>query len=219
MTDSLTDIEIIPKFILQHGLKKGFIYSGSSMKPTFRPGQVLYVRPNVQDIQRGDVLVYKQHERFIVHRVLFTGTTGYITRGDNNRLVDVAPIPPDMVVGRVELAERQGAVSRVLGGRRGLLSARLHWVVMRLSSWFRYLFGWPYRFIKRNRILVGLWAPKFVTICLQTENGPLYKYIYHRKTIATWNPQSDAFQCRKPFDLVIFPQEVEHAPPIRQATK
>jgi hypothetical protein len=209
MNNSPSENKTIPPSISQQGLTKSFIYNGPSMKPTFQTGQLLYVRPNVQDVQPGDVLVYKQNNGHVVHRVISTNASGYITRGDNNRLKDAAPISPDQVIGRVELAEGEGAIHRIAGGRHGLWSAQRHWAGMHLSLWLRIVFGWPYRLIKKKRLLRGLWHPKVVTICLQTESGVLYKYLYHNKTIGTWNPQSGIFHCRRPFDLILFPPNLD----------
>ena len=64
-----------------------FIYRGPSMRPTFRPGQVLYVRPQALDIAPGDVIVFpdqKSGDFQVVHRVISTTADGLVTRGDNN---------------------------------------------------------------------------------------------------------------------------------------
>jgi len=195
---------VIPEEVVQRGLTRKFIYIGSSMKPTFRPGQVLYVRPDIQNVQPGDVVVYEGEKGHIVHRVLSVKTEGYVTRGDNNRFADAVPIAHGRVIGRVEMADHQTKIAPVRSGWRGLWIARLGWFLREIDWRMRWAFGWPYRWLRSSRLMLRVWKPDIMRMRLQTENGPLVKYIYHQKTVAVWEPLRGRFECRKPFDLVLF---------------
>jgi len=204
MGKSLAKSTIIPKAIHKKGLTRSFVYSGQSMQPTFRTGQLLYVRPDVQNVKPGDIVVYEQGGRFIVHRVLSIGMDGYITRGDNNPLIDAYPVAPNQVIGRVEMGEQRGEINSVISGWQGLWMARIGRPVRRVKQWLRIILSWPYYLLKVSRILGWVWKPKVLCINLQLDNGLLIKYIYRKKTVAVWDASSNCFECHKPFDLVIF---------------
>jgi len=207
MSKSSPEAKAIPQDDNQKELRITFRYTGTSMKSTFRIGGVLYVRPDVQDAKPGDVVVYEQEGRYIVHRVLSVGEDGYITRGDDNRFADPTLIAHRQIIGRVELREHQGAIASVQGGSRGLWLARLSFVGRRLEPSLRIAFGWPYRLLKVSRIMPRIWRPAIQQIHLKTDAGTLVKYIYRQKTVAVWEASQRRFECRKPFDLVISPPE------------
>ncbi|MBD3385522.1 signal peptidase I [candidate division KSB1 bacterium] len=200
-----------PALIANQGLIKYFTYKGPSMKPTFQPGQILYIQPKTDNIRPGDVIIYRQKTRYVVHRVISVEMERYITRGDNNRLVDAVPVKSNQVIGRVELKEYRGKTHRVAGGSQGLLLARWHWMLMHLDKPCRYLIGWPYRYIRKKQILVKIWKPKLSVLCVQTKTGPMYKYLFRQKTIATWCPQTGQFRCKRPFDLVLSPDILKNS--------
>jgi signal peptidase I len=209
MLNSPSKSEVIPEAASKRGLKRRFIYTGSSMKPTFRTGQLLYVRPDVQDVRPGDVLVFEAEKGPVVHRVLTVKAEGYVTRGDNNRFVDATPVPPDRVIGRVEMFDHKRKIRPVRSGWHGLWAARLGWFLIEIDRRLRSIFGWPYRWVRTSRILVRLWKPVIIRVRVQTETGPLIKYIYHQRTVAVWEPSKGKFSCRKPFDLVLFRPDEE----------
>jgi signal peptidase I len=197
--------------------KKGagsvFVYTGASMRPTFRPGHLLYVRPVARDLTAGDVVVFDDPERDgqVVHRVVAATDEGLVTRGDSNPRNDALPVAYGQVVGRVETAEFSGKFKEVAGGQRGLRAAQRRWAVLALWTRLSIILGAPYRALKASpqarRWLIIIFRPQFVILRLQTENGPLVKYIYHRHTVAVWEPVRARFTCRKPFDLVLFPPQ------------
>ena len=212
MKNFLIEADIIPEALLQQGLIRGFLYNGPSMLPTFRPGQVLYVRPEVKDINAGDILVFEQEGTRVVHRVILVETQGYHTRGDNNRQPDPGLVAHGQVLGRVEMVEHQGEVRKVLSGRRGLWRARLGWAFRRFEQPFRLVIGWPYRRLKTSELVSFIWKPQIQTIRLETEKGVLIKYIHDHKTVAVWDANQKHFTCRKPFDLIIQPPLTEINP-------
>jgi signal peptidase I len=199
----LPDPGIFPPKSLKKQNWHVFRYTGSSMQPTFKPGQLLYVRPDVEDIKPGDVLVYKQKERYIVHRVLDLDNDTFITRGDNNARADRNPVQRQQVVGRVEINEDKSRASTVKRGSLGLWQALFISLSKIAIPSLRLVIGWPYRVVKRTNILPRLWRPKIMRLRLQSGGGVIVKYIHNQKTVATWDMSKGTFGCKRPFDLVI----------------
>jgi hypothetical protein len=204
MSKSPSEAAFIPPELYKKGLKRVFRYSGMSMQPTFRAGQLLYVRPDVQDVKPGDVVVYEREGRTIVHRVISIGEYGFITRGDNNQFADEYSATPGQLIGRVELNEYLGDTTSVRGAWQGLYLVRLGSVTRWLAPGLRLVFGWPYRLLKVSKIMVRIWKPAITKIHLETDTDKLVKYIYHMKTVATWDAERELFECLRPFDLIIF---------------
>jgi hypothetical protein len=209
MPSSLIESNLIPKWAEQRGLTRCFVYNGPSMRPTFRPGQLLYMRPLSQELQPGDVLVFQDQEEgcFVVHRAVAFTPDGWLMRGDNNRLLDATPVPLEKVVGRVELVEAAGEFQPVQGGRVGLWWARLRWRLHSPVLHLRRMFGWPYRAL-RDWFPLRCWlgrrfAGRLQTIRLETPHGPIVKTLWRGQVVARWQPQQGRFECRKPFDLFI----------------
>jgi len=203
MSNSLREARFIPKKVYRKGMTRGFLYSGPSMKSAFQTGELLYVRPDVQDVKPGDVVVFERDGRNIVHRVLSVEKNGYYTRGDDNPFIDPGLVFPDQVIGRVEMGEHLGELNPVRSGRRALLLAELGRSTRGVGRWFRIVFGWPYRLLKSSGIVIKVWKPDISRIQLMSVNGPLIKYIYRGKTVAVWDASCHYFECRRPFDLVI----------------
>lgn len=182
-------------------------YTGLSMQPTLKPGEVLYTRPSARGLQAGDVAVYRDGMGFVVHRVTAVTVDGFFAHGDNNPAADPGPIPFERVMGVVERADDWGNVSTIPGGRRGLWPARLRWWLVWISHRLLPAAGAPYRWFKRTGWVNHIWHPPILQIRLHTAEGMLVKYMVRGKTVATWQPATSRFRCRRPYDLVIFPPE------------
>ena len=212
-TDTTIESRVIPEWARAAGLSRCFFYRGSSMAPTFRPGHLLYVRPTACDINPGDVVIFAgpSQKNYIVHRVVSTSHTGLITRGDNNTRYDM-PLVLDQVIGRVEMVEDKGSLKPVRGGGRGLWSARIRWGVLQVGRWLRQAFGAPYRALRRSdlvhRVLNWLFFRQFKVVRLETPAGPLIKVTRHRKVVACWEPGQSRPQIKKPYDLVLSPDDL-----------
>jgi signal peptidase I len=209
MLSSLTENDLIPEWAKQRGLNRCFIYIGPSMRPTFQPGHLLYVRPLSQVFQPGDVLIFQDQEKehYLVHRAVALTQDGWIMRGDNNRFYDSVPVPLHHVIGRVELAESDGNFQPILGGIWGLWRARLRWSLRSPVLYIRRIFGRPYRAL-RSWPALRYWlgqrfAGKLQTIRLETPHGPIVKTLWRGRVVARWQPMQGRFECRKPFDLFI----------------
>jgi signal peptidase I len=95
---------------------------GRSMLPLIRDGDRVLVRHGQTEVRRGDIVVFRQGDQLIAHRVLriCQGDTGrdtgrdaghdtdliFITKGDNVLHLD-RPLPGSKILGRV-LAVRRG---------------------------------------------------------------------------------------------------------------
>ncbi len=202
---SLTEAENIPSWARAEGLTRCFIYNGPSMLPTFRPGQLLFVRPLEQAPAAGDVLVfsYPSRNRNIVHRLVSISGAQLITRGDNNLRYDAFQVQVEQVIGRVEHVKGGGVVRPVLGGWRGLWKARVHWAGLWLDIFVRRIFWRPYQLLRLSGLVARVWQPTIVRLSLNNESGALVKYIHKKRTVALWFPSQQRFVCRKPYDLAI----------------
>lgn len=190
----------------QKEVRRGYFYNGPSMVPTFRTGQLLYVRPNADAIKPGDIVVFKKNEKYVVHRVVGNKNGNYITRGDNNLLVDNVLVSNNQIVGRVEITEDNKGISRLVqGGTRALMKSRLRWWFKEIIYQLCLFLGAPYRWLKSHRWITKVWRPEVTSIRLQTPNSILVKYVVGGKTVAIWQPQQARFACRRPYDLIIFP--------------
>jgi signal peptidase I len=191
----------------QLGAMRTFVYNGPSMAPTFRPGHLLYVRPEIKNPVPGDVVVFSDISQggLVVHRVVVVTPTGLVTRGDHNLQCDGFPVPYRQVIGRVDASNYGGVIRSVAGGTQGLLAARVRWVA--LGGWvkLRYILGAPYRAVK-NSPLMRRWLKRtfklrmdFITF--QTLKGPSIKALHHGRVVARWEPALKRFECIKPYDL------------------
>jgi len=80
---------------------------GSSMLPLLRHGDQVAVAHGLDDLRRGDVIVFRRGDRLVAHRLLKTGRQTFITKGDHTLHLD-APVPAAAVLGRV-IGMRRGA--------------------------------------------------------------------------------------------------------------
>src|SRR5262245_48047142 len=99
---------------------------GESMVPILAPGQRLRVEFAPARLSRGDILLFRQGEALLVHRLLgrarpAAGSVRLRTRGDGAAVLD-PPLDPALVLGRV-VAIEEGGVWRSLRTRRARLYA------------------------------------------------------------------------------------------------
>lgn len=74
----------------------------ASMEPTISAGEyVMYGKTDFEDVNVGDIIVYKSSSgMYIIHRVIDKNTEYLTTKGDNNAISDTEQITPDMVYGK-----------------------------------------------------------------------------------------------------------------------
>jgi hypothetical protein len=210
----LTEAGVIPAWAGAQGLTRCFVYNGPSMSPTFRPGDLLFVRPLVMHrVRPGDVVVFQSQAGLVVHRAIKQMQGRLLTRGDANRCYD-PPVSADVLVGRVEAVERAGMRRGVSNGWRGRgLSFLLHrWRGTWLTT--RRTFGPLYRRLRASppvrRLLRKIFAPRFEQVSLQTAQDPVIKYLHRGCVVARWWPDQRRFECRKPYDLFLSPPDEQY---------
>jgi signal peptidase I len=86
---------------------------GYSMYPAIKPGSIILIESlrNKGNPVPGEIVAIRRENGLVVHRlikiVIKEGKRTYIARGDSNSRTD-APIPIDMIAGRVVRAEPSG---------------------------------------------------------------------------------------------------------------
>jgi len=105
--------------------------AGESMLPTLRPGQLLRVDFAPGPAARGDLLVFRQGDLILVHRVLgsarpLEGRPRLRTRGDGAPVLDPA-VDLDRVLGRVLALEDADGWRSVRGGPARVYARWVAW--------------------------------------------------------------------------------------------
>jgi hypothetical protein len=189
------------------------LYKGRSMEGTFRPGDLLHVTPvPLSQVRAGDVVIYrglnqKGAEYELVHRVIHSLPDGLVVRGDRNRANDRVLVNEDNLVGKVVFAERMGKKLHVRGRRLGLMRARVFrgWLNLRRLIWglVRRIGRTSYRRFRSSGIVFLLWHPLVQKVRFVNENGPLVKYLYGNRTVATHWVDKGLHSYRRPYDLLL----------------
>ncbi len=82
--------------------------AGASMVPSLWPGDLVTVRHcDSGKLQAGSIIVFRQNQRLVVHRLMHWQDGCVVTRGDSHFYLD-RPAPAGDVIGRVESIERGG---------------------------------------------------------------------------------------------------------------
>jgi signal peptidase I len=121
--DTATFLDITAQ-LLSGGYRVRFRAHGASMRPAIRDGDIVVVQMvDPTAVKPGDILLYREGERPLAHRVVRihqdnSAGVVFVLRGDAQAECD-APVKPEQVLGRVLLAERNG--------RRGILSYLWSW--------------------------------------------------------------------------------------------
>lgn len=176
------------------------------MSVTLKAGDRLWLAPVAFDsLEVGDVVARDAGNKVVAHRIVARQPAGYVLQGDGNGRPDVELLAAANFLGKVAARERNGARTQLAGGRQG--HRRGH--ILRACSRFRirlaWMLGWPYRLLRSSRWVVRFWHPDVLTVRFATPSGWLTKFIRRGKTVAVWAPQSGRWECRRPYDLVLFP--------------
>jgi hypothetical protein len=134
-------------------------YSGPSLNPTLREGDLLEVQGyGCKPIRIGDVILFKKESTssIVVHRVISLSDKGLVTRGDSNLEEDLGLLDTRDVIGRVIAAWRRQKRREVLGGRAGMILAGFTNTRTRLVSAILIFFAPCYRFVSSTGFLRGL---------------------------------------------------------------
>lgn len=102
----LAALAVVIALLNQLGL--AYPVKGRSMLPNLREGDLVFVKPcSTVDVNVGDIVVYKNGDIFVVHRVIEKVVRGgevlLMTKGDNNPFPDASLIDDEMLQGVVIL--------------------------------------------------------------------------------------------------------------------
>jgi hypothetical protein len=123
--------------LLREGLAVRFRAAGLSMEPSIRDGDAITVVPvPLDEVRRGDVLLYRTGERLLALRVI--GRAGgaerlFRVRGDAPGWEEER-VPGSDVLGRVEAVEREGRPVALRGPFARRVSGLARRIVRRLST-------------------------------------------------------------------------------------
>jgi signal peptidase len=83
---------------------KPFLISSESMEPDFLVHSLVIIKKsNYETVRVGDIIAFKPeilNGKFALHRVIEQNETGLITKGDNNKIADLAPVTASEFVGQ-----------------------------------------------------------------------------------------------------------------------
>lgn len=189
-------------------------FRGLSMAGVFRPGDLLYFEEiPINMVRRGDIIAYgasqpKTEGIDTVHRVIAIVDQGLICRGDNNRFVDPNPVTEARLLGRAVRFERRGRMSKVLGGRAGMIRARLNWTKAAARRALTALARPLFLRLRRSGIVAFFWRPDTRRVRFCSPDGDFIKYINRGRTVAAFHAEEKVTYLRRPFDLVLW-REIE----------
>jgi signal peptidase len=99
--------------------------AGSSMIPILWPGDLVFVRPcDFSQLEPGMVIVFRQNERLVIHRIIRWEHGAVVTRGDARARLD-GPVDREDVIGRVDEVLRNGKPVDLNGSPRQTFTASM----------------------------------------------------------------------------------------------
>jgi hypothetical protein len=193
------------------------LYSGASMNPLFRDGDVLEVVPyHGSAICLGDVVAFATPAgpKKVIHRVVAVEPGGIITKGDNLPWVDDWAIKPGDILGKVVAIQRQG---RILPVPRRAPAALFffktrQWCDRALSR----LLQPVYHQLARSglfRGLLGDWL-KPRLLYFPRGDGLEWQLWLGNLLIGRKLPQQDHWTIRRPFRLLVDEATLPHRPSV-----
>lgn len=80
---------------------KPLVVISGSMEPTLTVGGLLYYEKiDIDDFEKGDILVFETKEHIISHRIIDRKDEGFITKGDANTSIDSRAVNINQVLGK-----------------------------------------------------------------------------------------------------------------------
>ncbi len=186
-------------------------YRGRSMKGTFCVGDNLLIEQvSINKLKRGDVIIFQGtdnngEEKELVHRVVSIYKNGLVTRGDNNTQNDDILVTQKNFKGIVTHFERNGKKKPVKNGFQGMIKAKIRYSTLSIKRLIRVIFRKPYRALKKSGLVPKIWKPDIKKIFIKTSDEEIIKYIHGSHTVAQMWPKKKKFLCKKPYDLIIKP--------------
>ncbi len=173
-------------------------FKGTSMRGVFRPGDRLLIQPcSFEDVLPGDIIVFRQSDQDVVHRVIRHQGLQLITCGDSNPKEDPNAVQPDQLKGKVVRLNRQGKDLSLNHGAKGLRDWRRHQRLWQSIFKLNHLLN---RFLAPGTLS---WLYRITPQLLILKNLSEIKIVHKGKTIGRYNPDSGALHLRKPWSLFI----------------
>jgi len=146
------------------------IYTGSSMNPAFKNGDMLYIAAyESRKIRQGDVAVFLSPKdgRQVVHRVSLVDSQRIKTCGDKADRIDPWILSPDKILGYVRYMRRGKKQKKVHGGLRGELFAMvvkgMNRIKTKMTPLLKPVYGWICRTGIVRRLLQKLLKTKVLS--------------------------------------------------------
>lgn len=183
-------------------------YTGRSMNPTLKPGDVLKVIPyEEKEIRAGDVIVFclPGPGEHIVHRVVSIHSKGVRTAGDNNIEADSGIVGYDRIVGCVVSAGRGPREIVVHGGTKGRLLGKVYRTMRRADRVISRGLHHPYQWLSHIGIvrrLLSRWI-KIRILLYGRENGTGIQLLMGSKVIGRRLPGKNIWQIKRPFRILV----------------
>ena len=179
---------------------------GDSMWGTLADGDCLWVSPiSFQSLQVGDVVAFEAGGKVVVHRIVGRAENFFRTQGDGNWSRDSAPLTAANLVGKVTDRDHRGVRSPVAGGARGHRRAIVLRAISRWRLRLRHGRASSYGLLRASRVAALFWRPRIAVVSFASPEGSTVKYIHRGRTVAFWRPQARKWECRMPYDLILFP--------------
>jgi len=193
---------------MPNGSKRYIVYTGPSMNPTLKTGDILEIIPNSgRSVQSGDVIVFHSPvgRHIVAHRVISIDSKGIKTRGDHNKKVDSWTLKNDDILGRVVSRQRKGRFKRVIGGPLGLLITgplRYFRVVDNIVS---NLLRPPYYWLAKKGWFTHWILPKVKmrVIAFKRHAGTELQLLLGPWVIGRWPPDGNCWHIQRPFKLFV----------------
>lgn len=81
---------------------RSYVVLSGSMEPKLYPGDLIITfKSNPKKLKVGDIITFKSNNQVITHRIEQINENGYITKGDNNDVVDEEIVKEDDIIGKV----------------------------------------------------------------------------------------------------------------------
>jgi hypothetical protein len=197
-----------PDRLPEHTTTGKWYYTGISMGPTLRSGDVLDVDSSAGvEVRCGDVVVLGPigaGQKYVIHRVVSTRGGAIVTQGDNNTTPDAMTFSRADVVGKVTHACGDRGRRRVVGGLRGRVRARVLRLRRVVHGGLRTLLRPVYKVLELPAWAGLLPRPAGLrVISIRRESGEEHKLLWGRRTIGRRLPGESRWRIRRPFKLFV----------------
>lgn len=187
--------------------EKSFVHVGNSMYPALRALDQVYVSPIHGDIIKGDIVVfqYSPTDVLIAHRVIYVGSEGIRTMGDNNPKPDDMTLLREMIVGKVTSARRRKRTILVMGGLQGRLWVAVYRAIKNTRVTMESILVKPYHLLAKSGIF-RIWLPeslKYKVIKVEKNANVSMILSMSGRTIGRYSTRKRGWLIKPPYKLFI----------------